>query len=126
VHNNTVVSYTVRPEAYAEHVRLIERVFAQLREECPGNVDYQVLCLADGVSFVHVSNHETADGSSPLPALSTFKECLARSGVAANDDELAPGHPARLVRGRRFHGTGGSAIRRAMNSPAAANRSMST
>ncbi len=74
MHNNTVVTYTVRPEAYTEHVRLIERVFAQLRAERPGNVDYQVLCLADGVSFVHVSNHDTADGSSPLPALSAFKE----------------------------------------------------
>ena len=74
MHNNTVVTYTVRPEAYAEHVRLIEGVFAQLRTERPGNVDYQVMCLADGVSFVHVSNHDSADGSSPLPALSTFKE----------------------------------------------------
>jgi hypothetical protein len=72
--NNTVVTYTVRPEAYAEHVRLIELVFAQLRTERPGTLDYQVLCLADGVSFVHVSNHDTADGSSPLPALSAFKE----------------------------------------------------
>jgi len=72
--NNTVVTYTVRPGAHAEHVRLIERVFAQLQTERPGNVDYQVLCLADGVSFVHVSNHDTADGSSPLPALSAFKE----------------------------------------------------
>ena len=72
--NNTVVTYTIRPEAYAEHVRLIELVFAQLLTERPGTVDYQVLCLADGVSFVHVSNHDTADGSSPLPALSAFKD----------------------------------------------------
>jgi hypothetical protein len=72
--NNTVVTYTVRPEARAEHVRLIERIFAQLQTEQPGNVDYQVVCLADGVSFVHVSNHDTADGASPLPALSAFKE----------------------------------------------------
>ena len=77
MHNNTVVTYTVRPEAYAEHVRLIEGVFAQLRSEGPANVDYQVLCLADGVSFVHVSNQDTADGSSPLPALSAFKEFLS-------------------------------------------------
>lgn len=80
MHNHTVVTYTIRPDAYAEHVRLIERVFAQLGEECPGNVDYQVLCLADGVSFVHVSNQDTDDGSSPLPALSTFKEFT--SGLA--------------------------------------------
>ena len=63
--NNTVVTYTVRPDAYAEHVRLIDLVFAQLDNEQPANVDYQVMCLADGVSFVHVSNHDTAAGSSP-------------------------------------------------------------
>jgi hypothetical protein len=36
---NTVVTCTVRPEARAEHVRLIGRVFAQLQTERPGNVD---------------------------------------------------------------------------------------
>ena len=78
--NNTVVTYTVRPDAYAEHVRLIDLVFAQLDNEQPANVDYQVMCLADGVSFVHVSNHDTADGSSPLPALAAFKAFI--SGLA--------------------------------------------
>jgi hypothetical protein len=71
---NTVVTYTVRPDAYAEHVRLIEGVFAQLRAERLDTVDYQVMCLADGVSFVHVSTHDTADGANPLLALAAFKE----------------------------------------------------
>ena len=71
---NIVVSYTVRPDAYAEHVRLIEGVFAQLRAQRPDTVDYQVMCLADGVSFVHVSTHDTADGANPLPALPAFQE----------------------------------------------------
>ncbi|MEN3359045.1 MAG: hypothetical protein V7637_3027, partial [Mycobacteriales bacterium] len=33
-----------------------------------------VMCLADGVSFVHVSTHDTADGANPLPALPAFQE----------------------------------------------------
>ena len=77
VRNNTVVTYTVRPDAYAEHVRLIGEVFAQLDNERPENVDYHVMCLADGVSFVHVSSQDSADGSSPLPALAAFKAFIS-------------------------------------------------
>jgi hypothetical protein len=72
--SNVVVSYQVRPEAMAEHVRLIEAVFEQLRSEQPGSVEYKVVRLDDGVSFVHISSADTPDGSSPLPGLATFKE----------------------------------------------------
>jgi hypothetical protein len=72
--SNVVVSYRVRPEAVAEHVCLIEAVFEQLRSEEPGNIEYKVVCLDDGVSFVHISSAETPDGSNPLPGLASFKE----------------------------------------------------
>jgi hypothetical protein len=71
---SVVVSYKVKPEAVAEHVRLIEAVFEQLRAERPGNVEYKVVRLDDGVSFVHVSSADTPDGSNPLPQLSAFRE----------------------------------------------------
>ena len=71
---SVVVSYQVRPEAAAEHVRLIRAVFAQLHAEQPDNVEYKVVRLADGVSFVHVSSASTPDGSNPLPELAAFKE----------------------------------------------------
>lgn len=71
---SVVVSYQVRPEAVAEHVRLIEAVFAQLRAEQPDNIEYKVVRLDDGVSFVHVSSADTPDGSNPLPELAAFKE----------------------------------------------------
>jgi hypothetical protein len=72
---SVVVTYQVRPEAVAEHVRLIEAVFQQLRTERPAGVlDYQVRCLEDGVSFVHVSTADTPDGSNPLPNLAAFQE----------------------------------------------------
>jgi Winged helix-turn helix len=72
--SSVVVSYRVRPEAVAEHVRLIEAVFEQLHAERPGNVEYKVVRLDDGVSFVHVSSADTPGGSNPLPELAAFKE----------------------------------------------------
>jgi hypothetical protein len=72
--SNVVVSYTVRPDAVAEHVRLIEAVFDQLRAERPGNVEYKVMQLDDGVSFVHVSTADTPDGANPLPQLAAFQD----------------------------------------------------
>lgn len=71
---SVVVSYQLKPESLAEHVRLIEGVFAQLQAEQPGNVEYKVLKLDDGVSFVHISTADTPDGSNPLPGLAAFKE----------------------------------------------------
>ena len=71
---SVVVSYQVKPEALAEHERLIRGVFAQLDAERPGNVEYKVVRLADGVSFVHISSADTPDGSNPLPQLAAFKE----------------------------------------------------
>jgi hypothetical protein len=72
--SSVVVSYKVKPEAVAEHVRLIEAVFAQLHAEQPDNVEYKVVRLDDGVSFVHLSSADTPDGSNPLPGLSAFRE----------------------------------------------------
>jgi hypothetical protein len=77
---SVVVSYQVKPEALAEHVRLIEGIFEQLRAERPANVEYKVVRLADGVSFVHVSSADTPDGSNPLPEFSAFKEFGRDSG----------------------------------------------
>ena len=72
---SVVVRYTVRPEAMDEHVRLIQGVFEQLHREHPaGVVEYQVLRLDDGETFVHVSTHDTDDGTNPLTQLSAFQE----------------------------------------------------
>jgi len=98
---SVVVSYQVKPEAMAEHVRLIEGVFEQLHAEGPVNVEYKVVRLADGVSFLHVSSAETPDGSNPLPELSAFKEFGKDSGdrvatppIPAAADIIGDYHPA--------------------------------
>ena len=72
--SSVVVGYTVRPEAVAEHVRLVEAIFEQLHTDRPGNIEYKVMRLHDGVSFVHISTADTPDGSNPLPELASFRQ----------------------------------------------------
>jgi hypothetical protein len=105
--SSVVVSYQVRPEAVAEHVRLIEAVFEQLHAEQPGNVEYKVVCLEDGVSFVHVSSADTPDGSNPLPELAAFREFgrdsaarVATAPVPAAADIVGSYYPATPVTDR--------------------------
>jgi hypothetical protein len=71
---SVVVTYQLRPEAYDQHVRLIESVFEQLHRERPTELEYTVLVLEDGVSFVHVSTSETVEGASPLPRFEAFRQ----------------------------------------------------
>jgi hypothetical protein len=71
--SGVVVTYELKPEAMAQHVRLIEAVFEQLRREQRTDMSYDVLRLADGVTFVHVATSDSADGSSPLPELEAFR-----------------------------------------------------
>jgi hypothetical protein len=102
---SVVVRYTVKPEAIDEHVRLIEAVFEQLHRERPtGVVEYQVLRLDDGETFVHVSTHDTADGSNPLPELSAFKE-FGRDSESRVSTTPAPA-PAKSIARYRSAETG--------------------
>lgn len=78
---SSVTNYTIHAETYDEHVRLLQRIFEQLTENQPDTVDYQVMCLPDGVSFCHVSTYETVDGSNPLPGLISYKDFLRDAGA---------------------------------------------
>ena len=105
--SNVVVSYQVRPDAVAEHVRLIEAVFEQLHAEQPGNVEYKVVRLDDGISFVHISSADTPDGSNPLPGMAAFKEFgrdsaarVATTPVPTAADIIGSYYPAEPVTGR--------------------------
>lgn len=102
--SSVVVTYTVKPEAVAEHVRLIEAVFEQLRAEQHDNIEYKVMRLDDGVSFVHVSTADTSDGSNPLTKLAAFREFgkdsadrVATTPVPTAADIIGSYHPHRLT-----------------------------
>jgi hypothetical protein len=95
--SSVVVSYRGRPEAVAEHVRLIRAVFEQLHAEQPDKVEYKVVCLADGVSFVHVSSASTPDESNPLPELAAFKEFGKDSAARVATARAGSRRPHRLL-----------------------------
>ena len=68
---HVMVRYTVRPEAAAENVRLVEAVFGRLRADCPEGLSYTSYRLDDGLTFVHVASVADPDNS-PLRHLSEF------------------------------------------------------
>ena len=90
---NVVVTYQVRPDAMDEHLRLIGAIFDELDAQAPDDVEYKVLRLADGVSFVHVSTADSSDGTNPLTRFAAFREFSETAGRAR-------GHPAHAGLGR--------------------------
>lgn len=75
-----MVRYTVKEGRAAENQSLIERVFAELASDAPQGLRYAAFRLDDGVSFVHVVSHESADGADQLRQLPAFQAFLA--GIA--------------------------------------------
>ena len=68
----TLIRYKTKPEAADANATLVEAVFAELKAKQPTGVRYLTLRLDDGV-FVHVVEHETDDGPSPLLQLDAFQ-----------------------------------------------------
>jgi hypothetical protein len=67
-----VVRYRTRPDAAEENARLVEGVYAALAELKPEDFRYATYRLADGVTFLHVAQHE--EGENPLATLPAFAE----------------------------------------------------
>ena len=76
----TVVRYRSKPDRADENQALIEQVFAELDTARPEGLRYASFRLADGVSFVHVAEVDTDDGTNPLtrtPAFAAFVRDVA-------------------------------------------------
>ena len=72
-----MVRYKVKADRAAENEHYISNVFEQLKREQPAGLRYATFKFDDGVSFVHIVSHETADGSNPLGELAAFKAFTA-------------------------------------------------
>ena len=90
----TMVRYKVKPEHADENVRLIQKVFEELRAKSPAGVRYLVLRLNDG-TFVHLSMADTADGVSPIPRLEAFGRY--QSGIKERCVELPQSSDVTIV-----------------------------
>jgi hypothetical protein len=95
-----VVRYTTKPDRADENEALIEKVFAELEAERPVGLRYASFRLADRVSFVHIAEIDTADGSNPLTGTPAFADFLR--DIADRCEQQPVAVEATLVGAYRF------------------------
>ena len=79
-----VVRYRVKPERASENVELVRAVYDELHETRPEGLRYATLKLDDGVSFVHLAEHDE-DVPNQLTPLASFKRF--QEGIAERCDD---------------------------------------
>jgi hypothetical protein len=84
-----MVRYRVKPDRVEENEELVRAVYAELASAQPEGLRYATFKLPDGVTFVHLAEH---DEDNPLPKLESFQRFQA--GLGERCDE--PPAPARL------------------------------
>ena len=78
-----VVRYRARPEHADANERLIRTVFDELDQVRPAGVDYRVVRLDDGVTFVHVA--VMSETGNPLNELASFQTFVSGIGERCAD-----------------------------------------
>lgn len=78
-----VVRYRTNPEDAEVNERLIRDVFDELDRVNPSGLDYQVVRLDDGVTFVHVA--VLPEGGNPLNELASFQAFASGIGERCSD-----------------------------------------
>jgi len=70
--SHVIVQYRVHREHADQNEALVRDVYAELAERGPDGLRYATYVLPDGVTFVHVAQHD-GDGGSPLTGLAAFR-----------------------------------------------------
>lgn len=68
-----MVKYRVKADRGDENADYIKKVFDELNRSSPEGLRYASFRLDDGVTFVHLAEVNTVDGSNPLTATEAFK-----------------------------------------------------
>jgi hypothetical protein len=97
----TLVRYKIKPEETQENVRLIERVFQELKAKGPEGVRYLCLRLNDA-TFVHFAAVETTGGVHPITSLDAFR--ALQNGIKERCTELPQSGDATIVGNYRMIG----------------------
>ena len=77
-----MVRYRVHPDRVAENEELVRAVYEELAASKPEGLQYATFKLPDGVTFVHVAQH---DEPNPLPATAAFQRF--QGGIRARCEE---------------------------------------
>jgi translation elongation factor EF-1beta len=68
-----LVRYKVKPDRAEENVKLVEAVYAELKEKKPAGLRYTTLKSGDGLTFFHLASIESSEGN-PLGSMDAFKK----------------------------------------------------
>lgn len=79
---HVMVRYRVRPDRVAENEELVRAVYDELASSQPDGLHYATFKLADGVTFIHVAQH---DEPNPLSATAAFQRF--QQGIKDRCDE---------------------------------------
>src|SRR5262249_56112111 len=79
-----MVRYTIKPDRAAENEELVRAVYDELHETRPEGLRYATFQLDDGVSFVHLAEHDE-DGPNQLTPLASFKRF--QEGISERCDD---------------------------------------
>ena len=79
-----MVRYRVKPERASENAELVRAVYEELHETRPEGLRYATFKLDDGVSFVHLAEHDE-DRPNQLTLLVSFKRF--QEGISERCDD---------------------------------------
>jgi len=89
--NVTVVRYQTKADRADENEALIQKVFAELEANRPAGLHYASFRLADGISFVHIAEVDTEDGTNPLTETPAFADFVRDIGERCTEPPAAAG-----------------------------------
>ena len=89
---HVMVQYRVHPDRVAENEELVRAVYDELATSQPEGLHYATFKLPDGVSFVHVAQHDEPNPLRSVAAFQRFQEDIqarcAEPPVATPLDEV--------------------------------------
>ena len=71
---HVMVRYRVHPDRSAENEELVRAVYEELAESEPDGLHYATFKLDDGVTFVHLAQHDQPNPLSTVAAFQRFQE----------------------------------------------------
>jgi hypothetical protein len=96
-----MVRYKVRPDQVAANEHLVREVYSELARTQPAGLRYATYKLDDGVSFVHLAVHGTANPLRQVEAFLRFQE-----GISDRCDEPPVVVELEEIGSYRFHEEG--------------------
>jgi hypothetical protein len=80
---HVMVRYRVKPDQAGRNEELVRAVYDELHRTNPAGLRYATFRMQDGVTFVHLAEHE--DAESPLTELAAFAKF--QEGIRSRCDE---------------------------------------